>query len=133
MVLKKLLLVFLFSTLSLLQADDIFNIENALQKAQRVNKPVYYVVANAGCSHCVNYLQNTIRPNFDEINRNFVFALSDLSKGDRIPQNLPFDGTTPTTYILAPNGQMMSNPIKGDFSTYYFRKLVDRLYQSFGH
>jgi len=130
---KKLFLIFILSVYTLTASAETFNISDAFNKAKRMNKPIYYVVANAGCSHCYDYLTKTIKPNFNEINRNFVFALSDLSKGDKVPSNLPFDGITPTTYILAPNGQMMSDPIKGAFSSYYFRKLMDRLYQSFGY
>ncbi len=128
----KSILAFIFIFLSFsASADDQFNIYKSYQKAHSANRPIYYVVANGGCSHCESYLKNTITPNFQEINRNFVFALSDLSKGDKVPSNIPFDGTTPTTYILSPNGKLMIDPIKGDFGPNYFRQIMDKLYEAF--
>lgn len=114
------------------QQDDIFDIYKAYDRAQKLNRPVFYVVASAGCSHCYAYLNNTIKPNFELINRDFVFAMSDISKGDKVPSNIPFNGTTPTTYIISPTGQLMTPPIEGNFNQEYLQTLIQKLYEAYG-
>lgn len=111
--------------------ENIFNINNAFEKARAEQKPIYFVVASASCVHCVDYLNSTIKSNFEVLNRDFAFALSDLTKGDAIPDGLPFDGTTPTTYILTPNGEMMIAPIKGNFNSDYLHMVLNKLYDSY--
>lgn len=113
------------------QVDEVFDIYQAYDRAQKSNKPIYYVVTSASCPHCYTYLKNTIEPNFGVINRDFIFALSDLTKGDKIPSNLIFNGTTPTTYILSPNGQQLVSPIEGSFDSGYLKTLLNKLYEAF--
>ena len=131
MYLKHLFLTLLISVQALFANAD-FNIYNAFEKAQETNRPIYYVVASAGCSHCVNYLQDTVYPSFELINKDFVFALSDISAGDKVPSNLPFNGTTPTTYILAPTGELMAAPIEGNFDETHLKTLLSKLYEAYG-
>jgi len=113
------------------QKNDIFNIYQAYDKAQKTNRPIYYVVASASCSHCYKYMKETIEPNFNKINRDFIFAFSDLSKGDKVPSNLIFNGTTPTTYILNPDGNSIISPIEGAFDSSYLNMLLNKLYSAF--
>lgn len=113
------------------QTSGIFDIYTAYERAHKLNKPIFYVVASAKCAHCAAYLQNTVKPNFEQINRDFIFALSDLTKGDKVPSNIPFNGTTPTTYVLSPNGTLMITPIEGNFDSRYLKKLLENLYEAF--
>lgn len=112
--------------------QNIFDIYEAHEKAMRLNKPIFYVVASANCSHCVTFLQKTIRPVFEDINRNFVFALSDLTKGDKVPSNIPFNGTTPSTYILSPDGKLLTEPIEGNFNLNHLQLILRKLYEAYG-
>ena len=116
---------------SSIRPDGIFDIYTAYKHAHKLNKPIFYVVASANCSHCTAYLQNTIKPNFEQINRDFVFALSDLTKGDKVPSNVPFNGTTPSTYIISPNGTLMITPIEGNFDSRYLQLLLKKLYEAY--
>lgn len=120
------------NSLSLADIPKEFNIYNAYEKAKKTNRPVYYLVASARCSHCTAHIKHTIKPNFEQINKDFVFAMSDVSQGDKVPNNLPFDGTTPTTYIISPDGKLMANPIKGNFDSRYLFELLGQLYSTFG-
>lgn len=111
--------------------ENMFSINKAFEKSQAQGKPIFYIVASANCGHCVDYLNNTVRTNFEVLNRDFVFAISDLTKGDSIPKGLPFDGTTPTTYILNPNGELMLSPLKGNFSSDYLHEILNKLYKAY--
>ena len=112
-------------------AVDEFNIYNAYDKAQRLNKPIYLLIASSKCSHCVTHIENTIKPNFKLITKDYVFALIDVVK-EPVPKKLGFGGTTPTTYILSPKGEMMINPITGNFPPAYLHKLLETMYKHYG-
>jgi len=128
---KKIILTIMviFTTSSF--AANISNVDfspnSAFERSQISGKPVYLLVVSSRCKHCFHHLQITIEPNFDAIIQDFEFALVDIAKGDKLPANLPFDNTTPTTYVLSPNGRMLANEIKGDFSPDYLFKFINIL------
>ena len=115
--------------LEIATADNIvYDIYSAAKKYSMSNKPIFYVIASTNCTHCVHFIKNTITPNFKSINENFVFALSNLENDDKIPSDIPFNGTTPSTYIISSSGEILEGPIEGDFNQEYYKKLV----QEFG-
>lgn len=124
------ILFLLFCLKAMLFAGE-FNVYEGFEKAQVENKPVFFVVVNAGCPHCVSFFKDTIYPNFEILNRDFVFAFSDLVKGDKVPSNLKFNGIVPSTYIIAPNGQALVGPIEGNFDSKYLHYLLGELYKSY--
>ena len=108
-----------------------FNINSALQKAKITNKPVYVLIISSQCKHCADHLNNTIMPNFKMIQQNYEFALIDVTK-EQVPHFLPFNSTTPTTFILAPDGSLLTEAIEGDFAAQYLYKLTNTLAQAYG-
>ena len=133
----KQLLIRFFILLSvstiMLNAGTSFDIYSASEEAKRINKPIMFVVVSATCNYCQLYMNDTVAPSFKNIRRNFVFALSDLTKGDKIPSNLPFNNVTPTTYFLSPNGDLLTQPIEGNFTKQHLEKVVNMLYQAYGN
>lgn len=116
-----------------LLADNDLSIYSAFKKAQETNRPVYYIVTSASCEHCYKHLKNTVIPNVDLIRKDFILAVADLNKGDKVPSDLPFDGYTPTTYIIAPNGNLMVTPIKGNFNQDYLYDILGKVYKAYGN
>ncbi|MGE4511544.1 MAG: hypothetical protein AB7D43_10645 [Sulfurimonadaceae bacterium] len=126
--LRLLVAIFIFKAIAV--AND-FDVYSAFDKAQKENKPLFYVVVSAGCPHCVSFFENTIHPNFEMIHRDFEFAFSDISRGDKIPSNIKFNGTTPSTYIVTPNGQTIVGPLEGNFDSKYLHYLVSEMRKSY--
>ena len=116
-----------------LVADNDLSIYSAFKKAQELNRPIYYIVASDSCEHCLKHLKNTVIPNNEIIRKDFILAVADLNKGDKVPSDLPFDGYTPTTYIIAPNGSLMVSPLKGNFSQEYLYEILDKVYKAYGN
>jgi len=130
---KKVFVILIFClTLSNIYANEQFNIFDAKQIAKEVNKPIFYIVVSAKCSHCAHFVENTIIPGFNKIQSNFVFAMTDITKENNIPKNIQFTGFTPTTYILTPDGQMMASPIKGDFNLQILDVIIEKLNRAYG-
>ena len=129
---KRIILIISLLICNLFAVDDL-NIYSAFKKAQELNRPIYYIVTSASCEHCYKHLKNTIIPNNEVIRKDFILAIADLSKGDKVPGDLPFDGYTPTTYIIAPNGNLMVTPLKGNFSQEYLYEILDKVYQAYGN
>ncbi len=128
---KIILLIALVFGLNL-SADEDLNIYKAFKKAQEYNRPVYFIVTSSTCKYCYEHLEKTVIPNVDLIRKDFILALADINKGDKVPKNLPFDGYTPTTYIIAPNGSLMVSPLKGNFDQKYLHQILQKLYQAYG-
>jgi hypothetical protein len=126
---RLLLVISIFK--SMLLAANEFNIYDAYEQAKKENKPLFFVVVSAGCPHCVSFFENTIHPNFEMINRDFEFAFSDIARGDKVPSNIKFSGTTPSTYIIAPNGQTLLGPLEGNFDSKYLHKIIQELRKSY--
>lgn len=122
--------------LSILFINSLFSKEldiyEAFIKAQETNRPIYYIVVSASCEHCYKHLKNTVIPNKELIMKDFIFAITDVTKGQKIPSDLPFDGYTPTTYIVAPNGQLMITPLKGNFDSNFLYNIFEKLYEAYG-
>ena len=129
---KKIILIITLFVCNLVAIEDL-NIYSAFKKAQELNRPIYYIVTSASCEHCYKHLKNTVIPNNELIRKDFILAIADLTKGDKVPSDLPFDGYTPTTYIIAPNGSLMVNPIKGNFSPDYLYQVLDKVYKAYGN
>lgn len=129
---KKTIIILLIFICNLIALDDL-SIYSAFKKAQEVNRPIYYIVTSANCEHCYKHLKNTIIPNNEIIRKDFILAIADLSKGDKVPSDLPFDGYTPTTYIIAPNGSLMVSPLKGNFNQEYLYEILDKVYKVYGN
>ncbi len=129
---KRIILIISLLICNLFAVDDL-NIYSAFKKAQELNRPIYYIVTSASCEHCYKHLKNTIIPNNEVIRKDFILAIADLSKGDKVPGDLPFDGYTPTTYIIAPNGNLMVTPLKGNFSQEYLYEILDKVYKAYGN
>ena len=129
----KNLLILLMIFISGLNADNTLNIYEAFQKAKETNRPVYYIVTSASCEHCYKHLKNTIIPNNELIRKDFILAISDLSKGDKIPSDFPFDGYTPTAYIIAPSGELMISPLKGNFDENFLHQTLQKIYRAYGN
>ncbi len=127
----KIILIMATFLCSLMAMDEELNIYNAFKKAQDTNRPVYYIVTSASCEHCYKHLKDVVIPNSDLIRKDFVLAMSDLSKGDKVPSDLPFDGKTPTTYIIAPNGTLMVSPLVGNFDKIYLYEILDKVYKAY--
>ncbi|EAJ0336120.1 thioredoxin family protein [Campylobacter lari] len=92
--------------------NDIFTAQQQALKEAKIM--VFFVVSNT-CKYCHKLLNDvmnntTLMSYFDE---KFVVAISDLNNGGKIPRDLLFDGTTPTTYIITPTGKVIGEPIKG--------------------
>ncbi len=130
---KKIVLIMAALICSLMAMDEELNIYNAFKKAQEVNRPVYFIVTSSTCEHCYKHLKDTVIPNSELIRKDFILAMADLNKGDKIPSNLPFDGYTPTTYIIAPNGDLMVSPLKGNFGKEYLFEILDKVYKAYGN
>lgn len=113
---KTFLMFFLFVGLHASQPGfPVLKIENAVHLSATNSKPIIFVVATTTCGHCINYL-NSISDDFrlnNKIQKNFVFSLSLIDKGDTLPKALPFGGITPTTYIIR-NGRSIVQPLEGE-------------------
>jgi len=107
-----------------------YNFYEAIDDAKRNGKPVYLLVVSSKCIHCKHHIDNTIIPNFKEINRNFNFAIIDIEV-DKLPPNLPFNGTTPTTYLFSAKGDLLVSPIEGDFDSNSLHQILNELYKAY--
>lgn len=129
---RRLILIITLFVCNLFAVEDL-NIYSAFKKAQELNRPIYYIVTSASCQHCYKHLKDTIIPNNELIRKDFILAVADLNKGDKVPSDLPFDGYTPTTYIIAPNGNLMVTPIKGNFNQDYLYDILGKVYKAYGN
>ena len=127
------LLILAMIVINGLSANNNLNVYDAFQRAKESNRPVYYIVTSASCEHCYKHLKNTIIPNNELIRKDFILAISDLSKGDKVPNDFPFDGYTPTTYIIAPTGELMISPLKGNFDESFLYQILQKIYNAYGN
>ena len=130
---EKVILFFaLFLSFSL--SANALDITSALSLAKKENKPVFYIVASSGCSHCHRYISGAVAQNIEKLKKDYVVATCDIGKGEHVYPALPFSGTVPTTYFLLPNAKLAVKPIVGEidkdsltemlhqFSNYYASK-----------
>lgn len=95
---------------------EVFNsIYKAIPEAQSTGKLAVFFVIATSCPHCQELMsdvgQNKALMKFME--ENYIITVTDLEKGGKVPSDLPFNGDTPTIFVLTPAGQVVGNPISG--------------------
>ncbi len=87
---------------------------DALKKAKKTNKPVFFVSSRHTCKYCVILEETTFADKrvIDELNKNFVSVVSYSDEQDYMPKELWRPGT-PALWFLKPSGEPMFQPIMG--------------------
>lgn len=110
-------------------AQVFSSIYDAIPVAQQQGKlTIFFIVSNT-CPHCHELMSdiNSNKKLTDFLNENFVIAIADLNKGGKVPSDLPFNGSTPTTLILTPSGQVVGNPIEGKIPSDILLEYLDKI------
>ena len=92
---------------------DIFE---GQKEGLREAKLMLYIISSSKCPHCHNLLNDIGKtPHLLRLlEEDFIFIVTDLEDPRaRIPNDLAFNGKTPTTYILTPTGNLIGTPIEG--------------------
>jgi len=91
------------------------SIYDAIPEAQKQGKLTIFFILSNTCPHCHEFMLdvNSNQKLASYLKENFIVTITDITKGGKVPVDLPFSGTTPTTMILTPTGQVVGNPIEG--------------------
>ncbi|AII15595.1 putative thioredoxin (plasmid) [Campylobacter iguaniorum] len=116
----------------LLQASygQVFNsIYDAIPEAQKQGKLTIFFILSNTCPHCHELMAdvNSNQKLASYLNENFIVTITDLAKGGKVPMDLPFNGTTPTTMILTPSGQVVGDPIEGKIPSDMLLEYLDKI------
>jgi len=110
---KAIFMVALLFQVSNAQVFD--SIYDAIFEARKQDKLTLFFILSNTCPHC-HELISAINSNLklsNYLNENFIVTITDLTNGGKVPSDLPFNGTTPTTIILTPSGQVVGDAIEG--------------------
>lgn len=107
----KKIIFFLLLACVFLNAKAYTNYNEALSVAQKVDKEVIFFITKETCPYCHTYLNDIIKNKsiLNQINKKYVVVIIDLSKGHRVPGELKYYGTTPTTLIISKYGKIKSS------------------------
>lgn len=97
--------------------NDIFEGQKAALKEAKL---MLYIISSSKCQHCHNLLNgiNNTPHLLKLLKDDFVFIVTDLENPySRIPNDIVFNGKTPTTYILTPTGNLIGIPIEGSIKS----------------
>jgi len=124
---KAILGVALLFQVSSAQVFD--SIYDAIPEAQKQGKLTIFFILSNTCPHC-HELMSDINSNqklASYLKENFIVTVTDLTKGGKVPADLPFSGTTPTTMILTPSGQVVGDPIEGKIPSDMLLEYLDKI------
>ena len=113
----KTLLLALTLTVSTLFAQGIHwekDFNQAVAKAKKVHKPIFFVYSRHSCKWC-RHLENTTFQDpkvIAKLNSSFVNVVSYTDENDYTPRNLMLPGT-PGLWFLDSSGEPMFQPIQG--------------------
>lgn len=126
-IVKVILGVALLLQVSSAQVFD--SIYDAIPAAQQQGKLTVFFILSDTCPHCHELMAdvNSNKELTNFLNENFVVAIADLAKGGKVPSDLPFTGTTPTTLILTPSGQVVGDPIEGKIPSNMLMDYLDKI------
>ena len=97
--------------------NDIFEGQKVALKEAKL---MLYIISSSKCQHCHNLLNgiNNTPDLLKLLKDDFVFIATDLENPySRIPNDIVFNGKTPTTYILTPTGNLIGIPIEGSIKS----------------
>lgn len=136
---RKIILILLIAS-NLLFGKVFYNLENAINYATQVRKPILLFIYSPTCPHCSNYFyqMKSNRRILAYIARNYVVCMLSVNKA-QIPPNIDFTGLVPYTDILFFNGKPIAPSIKGEIPMNYlyeyllqgnilFQKILQKFY-----
>jgi thioredoxin-related protein len=87
---------------------------SALNEAKMANKPMLFIVSKTDCRYCIKLKDITLKDQkvVDELNKNFISAISIFDKGDFVPKEL-FTPGVPAIWFLLADGTPMFQPLMG--------------------
>jgi len=113
---KKIILIALLSASSLLASGVNWakDYESGIQRAQKENKPVLFILSRHTCKYCVILDETTLSDATvaKALNRDYVSIISYTDENDYTPRDLWRPGT-PSIWFLLPSGEPMYQPIPG--------------------
>ena len=100
-----------------LQASELHTEKSflaALKKADKVKKPVMFIISRHTCKYCVLLEKSVLSEPavIDALNRDFIVNISYTDDGDRFPAKY-FGGGTPIIWFLNHDGKPLFQPIQG--------------------
>jgi len=126
-IVKAILGVALLFQISHAQTFD--SIYDAIPEAQKQGKLTIFFILSNTCPHCHELMEdiNSNQKLSSYLKENFIITITDLTKGGKVPADLPFSGTTPTTMILTPSGQVVGDPIEGKIPSDMLLDYLDKI------
>jgi len=87
---------------------------SAIETAKKENKPVMFVISRHTCKYCVILEETTFSDDrvIKALNKDFIAVTSYTDEGDYIPAGM-YQGSTPSTWFLLPDGNPMYQPVAG--------------------
>jgi len=92
------------------------NFKSAIERAKKVNKPIFFVSSRHSCRYCVVLEQTTFQDAqvIKDLNDNFVSVIAYSDENDYMPRELWRPGT-PAMWFLKPDGTPMFEPLMGAY------------------
>jgi len=115
--LKKIMLILLLVSVAF--SSEIKwekDFQSAVQKAKKLDKPIFFVSSRHTCKYCV-ILENTTFKDAQVIatlNKDYISVISFSDDNDYMPRKLWRPGT-PAMWFLLPNGTPMFEPLMGAY------------------
>lgn len=105
--------------------------EQALKKAQKLNKPLMLVIGQKGCPYCMKFEVKTLTKKVihDKVEKNFI-PLSVLRNIDDFPKQFNPKGV-PTVYFIEPKEQNIFYKSFGYKSKREFKNEIDKALEIF--
>ena len=131
---KKVILALVLAMVSL-QASELHTEKSflaALKKADKVKKPVMFIISRHTCKYCVLLEKSVLsEPSVIEaLNKDFVVNISYTDDGDRFPRKY-FGGGTPIIWFLNHDGQPLFQPIQGAPSLHNFKYALPQVVKEY--
>jgi|GEM_PF-2384465 len=110
-------------------AQTFESIYDAIPEAQKQGKLTIFFILSNTCPHCHELMEdvNSNQKLSSYLKENFIITITDLTKGGKVPVDLPFSGTTPTIMILTPSGQVVGDPIEGKIPSDMLLEYLDKI------
>lgn len=132
--LKKIILLFVFLAHSAFGSDILWekNYENALVKAKKENKPIFFYISKTTCPPCIKLKKTTFK-NKDviaKLNSEFVSVVAHTDKNEYIPRHL-YVPYTPSLWFLDIHGEARYEPLVGAVDAQSFMRALALIKKDF--